>query len=59
MAGLEDSDGVFRTARSTDLLETLCTTIYDLNDRKLMICGHHGKPEYRGVSELLDGANRF
>lgn len=59
MAEREAPDGVFRTARGTDPLETLCTTIYDLNERKLLICGHHGKPECHSVSELLDDTNRF
>ncbi|MBW3089555.1 C45 family autoproteolytic acyltransferase/hydolase [Bifidobacterium miconisargentati] len=53
MAEQEMPDGVFRTARDGDPLETLCTTIYDMGGRRLLICGHQAQPEYRSANDLL------
>lgn len=45
LTGAELPNGVYRTARGDDPLETLCTTVFDLDNRRLYIKGHEGSIE--------------
>ncbi|OZG59563.1 Acyl-coenzyme A:6-aminopenicillanic acid acyl-transferase [Bifidobacterium lemurum] len=55
MAKRELPEGVYRTARDGDPLETLCTTVYNLSTRSMTICGHGEVPETYPVANLLVG----
>ena len=53
LTGAELPDGVYRTARGDDPLETLCTTVFDLDDCRLYIKGHGGSIESFDVAQLM------
>ena len=53
MSEHELPEGVYRTARGDDPLETLCTTVYDLANRRLHIRGHEGPIETWGEEALV------
>lgn len=52
LTGAELPDGVYRTARGDDPLETLCTTVFDLDACRLHIKGHGSSIESFDMAQL-------